>query len=185
MRRLLPLGVSLVLAGCALLPQRPPPALPLLSPRALGAVRSARQVLHIAYGKQALTLQSALQAGRDRDTLVAIGPFGQRFFTLSYDGRRVQAEVSPYAPSDLPARQVLADVELALWPLPAWQQRLAGSGWTLRAPEPGVRRLRYDGRLVAEVHYDAGSDGWDGRFWLVNLTYGYTLDITSSGAPDG
>lgn len=182
MRRLLLICISAALSGCALLPQRPPPALPLLAPRALGVSRSSQQVLHVAYGKHSLTLQCALQATLDHDTLIAVGPFGQRFFTLDYDGRQLHADISPYVPDTLPPRQVLADVELALWPLDAWQQRLAGSGWVLSAPQPGVRRLRYGDRLVAEVHYDDASDGWNGRFWLVNLAYGYTLDITSTSA---
>lgn len=180
MRRLLLICVSAALTGCALLPQRPPPTLPLLAPQALGARRSSQQVLHVAYGKQVLTLQAALQATPGHDTLIAVGPFGQRVFTLDYDGRQLHAEVSTYLPDTLPPRQMLADVELALWPLDAWQQRLAGSGWVLSAPQPGVRRLRYHDRLVTEVHYDDGSDGWNGRFWLVNLVYGYTLDITST-----
>lgn len=186
MRRLLLIYISAALSGCALLPQRPPPALPLLAPQALGASRSSQQVLHVAYGKHELTLQAALQATPGHDTLIAVGPFGQRFFTLNYDGDTLKADVSPYLPDTLPPRQVLADVELALWPLSAWQQRLAGTGWVLSAPQPGVRRLRYGDRLVAEVYYDDGSDGWNGRFWLVNLAYGYTLDIssTSDGATD-
>ncbi len=183
MRRLLPVCISLALSACALLPQRPPPALPLLTPQALGASRSSQQVLHVAYGKHDLTLQCALQAAHDRDTLIAVGPFGQRFFTLNYDGHKLQADVSPYLPDTLPPRQVLADVELALWPLSAWHKRLAGSGWVLTVPQTGVRRLRYGGRLVAEVHYGDGGDGWNGRFWLVNLIYGYTLDITSTVTP--
>ena len=184
MRRLLPVFISTALAGCALLPQAPPPQLPLLEPAALGVSRSSQQVLHVAYGAHDLTLQCALLAGVRNDTLIAVGPFGQRFFTLNYNGDRLKADVSPYVPDTLPPRQVLSDVELALWPLAAWQQRLAGSGWSLTAPQPGVRRLRYGDRLVAEVHYDDGGDGWDGRLWLVNLAYGYTLDITSRSSPN-
>jgi len=180
MRRLLLICISVALIGCALLPQRPPPILPLLAPQALGASRASQQVLHVAYGKQVLTLQAALQAAPARDTLIAVGPFGQRVFTLDYDGSQIHAEVGTDLPDTLQPRQVLADVELALWPLDAWQHRLSGSGWTLNAPQPGVRRLCYHDRLVTEVHYDDGSDGWNGRFWLVNLVYGYTLDITST-----
>jgi len=180
MRGLLPsAALSALLAGCALLRPAPPPALPLLPPQALGVARASQQVLHVAYGKRQLTLQCALQATAQQDTLVAVGPFGQRLFTLRYDGDGLKADVSPYLPDTLPPRQVLADVQLALWPLTAWQTRLAGSGWRLTAPQPGVRRLRYQGRLVAEVYYDGHSDGWNGRFWLVNLAYGYTLDIRS------
>jgi hypothetical protein len=133
-------------------------------------------VLHAAYGERELTLQCALQADATAVTLVALGPLGQRAFTLRYDGQQVEAQSSPYAPQTLPPRRVLADVELALWPLSAWQQQLAGSDWSLTEPRPGLRRLRYRRQLVAEVHYD-GADLWRSHLWLANLPLGYTLEI--------
>ncbi|HEU0195588.1 MAG TPA: DUF3261 domain-containing protein [Nevskiaceae bacterium] len=169
-----------MLSACAILPRRPLPRLPLLPPQALGVQRQATQVLHAAYGAHEMTLQCALDARTSKDTLVALGPFGQRLFTLHYDAKGVRVKSSPYVPARLPARRIWADVELALWPASAWQRRLAGTDWHLTEPLPGVRRLRYGDRLVTEVHYDADSDGWNGRFWLVDWPYDYSLEISST-----
>ena len=64
------------------------------------------------------------------------------------------------------------------WPLAALQPRLQQEGWQLSEPAPGTRRLRRGAQLVAEVHY-AAEDPWAGRSWLVNLDYGYSLQIDS------
>lgn len=177
---LLAVAMAATLGGCALLPRMPPPPLPLLPLAAQERTGVFTQVLHIAHGKHEMTLQCVLKAETDVDTLIALGPFGQRLFTLRYDAEGLHAKTSPYLPQNLPSRRIWADVELALWPLSAWRQHLAGTGWALSEPQSGVRRLRYGDRLVAEVHYDKASDGWTGRFWLVDFVYDYTLDITSS-----
>jgi hypothetical protein len=172
------------LPGCAALgvPQRPsPPVLPLLPPSALGSAQAVSQSLNIAFGDQELDLQTAVQAGANRLTLIALGPLGQRAFTVVYDGSQVKAEIAPEAadslPSQFPPEHVLADLELALWPLSAWQSTLAGTDWQLREPQPGLRRLRWHGALVAEVHVADPADVWHSRLWLSNFVYGYSLAI--------
>ncbi|GAC1629718.1 MAG: DUF3261 domain-containing protein [Nevskia sp.] len=173
------LASTLLASGCALLPSRLPPTPPLLAPSALGQPHAASQTLNVAFGTSDLSLQCALQADAAQVTLIAVGPLGQRALSLRYDGSTLKAEASPYVPAAFPAAQVLSDLQLVLWPSAAWQARLAGSDWQLLEPVPGLRRLRYRGRLVAEVHYadGRGGDAWQGRAWLSNLAYGYTLDI--------
>lgn len=176
------LCACLLLSACALLPQLPPPPAPLRSPAALDASRTSTQVLNIAFRKREFTLQCVVQVTPQSMTLVALAPLGQRAFTLNYDGTRVQADISPYVPKDLPPQRVLADLQLALWPLAAWQASVSdkpGEGWEVSEPRPGLRRLRHDGRLIEEVHY-ADADPWNGRLWLVNVALGYTLDIQST-----
>lgn len=170
-----------LLGGCVLLRPQAPPTPPLLSPAALGAAHVASQSLNIAFGTDDLSLQCALQASAEGITLIAVGPLGQRALTLNYDGNVLRADKGPYVPAAFPPEQVLSDLQLVLWPNAAWQQRLAGSEWQMAEPRPGLRRLRYRGRLVAEVHYaDAATgDPWNRRAWLSNLAYGYTLDIST------
>jgi len=175
-----------MLGGCALLPTLPPPALPLLSPASLGATKNSTQVLDFAYRDKEMSLQCAVQVTQDRLTLVALGPLGQRAFTLDYDGIEVHADMSPYVPGSLPPQRILGDLELALWPLAAWQRSTEGTDWQVSSPRPGLRRVRYRGRLISEVHYaDAGSGSgpWNGRAWLVNTALGYTLDLQTSSTP--
>ena len=170
----------LLLPACALLPQLPPPPAPLLSPAALDATRTSTQVLNFAYREREFTLQCVVQVSPQSMNLVALGPLGQRAFTLGYDGQKLSADISPQVPKNLSPQRVLADLQLALWPLAAWQaQTAADSEWQISEPRAGLRRLRHNGRLIEEVHY-ADADPWNGRFWLVNVALGYTLDIQSA-----
>lgn len=181
-RGCLSLLTSVWLAGCALLGPPRPPTPPLLAPSALAAEHAASQTLNVAFGKQDLSLQCALQADADEVTLIAVGPLGQRALSLHYDGHKLTSEASPYVPGSFPPGQVLSDLQLVLWPLAAWQAALRDSDWQIVEPNPNLRRLRYRGRLVADVHYADGShDPWSGHAWLSNLAYGYTIDIETQG----
>jgi hypothetical protein len=182
-----------MLAGCATL-RAPldasinllhphPPVLPLLAPNSLGSSREAVQTLNIEYGDHQQNLQTAVKVNGSVMTLIALGPLGQRAFTLFYDGVKVQSDITPEAaaalPKAFPPDRVLADLELVLWPLPAWQAKLAGTAWKLTEPEPGLRQLRWHGRLVEEVRAEATGDPWNGKRRLTNKAYGYSIAVSS------
>ncbi|MGQ0618682.1 MAG: DUF3261 domain-containing protein [Panacagrimonas sp.] len=170
---------TLALPACSLLPQAPMSLPAPLSPASLGQTRTVRQIVHAAYADHEATMQCVLSVDADRLRLIALGALGNRLFTLSHDGERSSLESVPPVPADLPPERLLDDIQFALWPLPALQARLAGSDWQLSEPTPGTRRLRFGGRLIAEVHY-AGPDPWNGRLWLSNFQIGYTLTVDSA-----
>lgn len=181
--RLLLLLVVLALPACGLLPPRQSSiAFPLLAPATLGVSRSALQVLRGAFGERDVVFQCVVAVDAERVTLVGLGAQNQRWFTLRYDGRSVEAQISPQAPALPDPRRVLADLQLALWPLAALQQALAGSAWQITEPAPATRRLRRDGRLVAEVHY-GGADPWNSRWWLSHFESGYVIAVASQPLP--
>ncbi|HEX7380903.1 MAG TPA: DUF3261 domain-containing protein [Nevskiaceae bacterium] len=162
-----------------------PPELPLVPQSAWTTTRDVTQVLRVSHGSRELTMQVALSLRPEGDVLVALGPFGQRVFTLRYDAAGVHAQTSPYVPQQLPPRRVWADVQLALWPLDVWRHALAGGGWRLEVPRPGVRQLFHGRRLVTEIRYDDGSDGWTGSFSLSDFAYGYTLQVRNERPAHG
>ena len=173
------LVLTLALTGCAISPPRTvTTAFPVLAPSTLDAARSARQLLHAAFGEHDLAFQCVVDVRPDSFTVVGLDALGQRWFSLHHDGRTLDTRLGPQAPQQLDPGRVLADLQLALWPLSALQQALAGSAWQVSEPAPATRRLRRDGRLVAEVHY-AGADPWQGQLWLSNFETGYTLSVES------
>ncbi len=188
--RALPLW--LLLAGCA---HTPPPAAPAADgpqtpaspasaprvfapPEALSS-RSASQVIHAAFGSRVATLRAAVQIDSAGLKVVGVTATGMRLFSASFDGQRVSAERSPFVPKEVSPERVLADMQLALWPLASLQGAYAESGQTVSEPIPGVRRLVSGDRLVAEVHY-ASDDPWAGRLWFVNFEFGYSLTIDTT-----
>jgi len=179
----MPLLPALLLSACSLMPpQSAPAARPLLAPATLGASRTALQVLHGAFGEHELAFQCVVDVGPQQLTLVGLGAQGQRWFSLRHDGSTLAVESSPQAPVALEPQRVLADLQLALWPLAALQHSFAGTPWQVSEPVAATRRLRYDGRLVAEVHYGT-ADPWQGRLWLSNFELGYTLVVESQPLP--
>ncbi len=170
---------ALLLSACGVLPvHERPPSPPLLTPSSLGRSVGALQIVHGAYGEQDLAFQCVVEVTLQQLTMVGLSAQGQRVFSLRYDGNKVDAESTALAPDGLDPQRVLVDLQLALWPLAALQQSFAGTPWELTEPAPATRRLRREGRLVAEVHY-GGADPWQGQLWLSNFESGYTLGIES------
>ena len=165
-------------AGCAAVPaSAPPPVLPLLSPAALDASHSVEQILHAAYGAGDATLQCIVEVTPQRLRVIGLSALGQRVFTLEQDADGVQAAASAYAPAFIQPQNIVADMQLAYWPLAALQAA-APDGVRVSEPRSGLRRLERNDRLIAEVHF-ADADPWNGRLWLVNFEHGYSLDIRS------
>jgi hypothetical protein len=190
---------ALLLAGCKNAP-RPaatpastgadsavpaPPAVPrtdarpaLALPDAAG-MRSASQVIHAAYGSRSVVLRTAIESAPGRLDVVGVTATGQRVFSAHYDGRSIDARKSPFVPEQLDPERVLADMQLALWPLAAVQAAFRERGLTVTEPFPGVRRLSRADRLLAEVHY-ASDDPWSGRLWFVSFEFDYSLTIDTT-----
>jgi hypothetical protein len=173
------LSVVLLLSGCATQPQ-PQAKVSLASPAALSP-RSASQVIHAIYGARSMTLSTAIQLDATSLRVVGVTATGQRLFTVSWDGTRVDAQKSAFVPGDVDPQRVLADVQLALWPLPAVQAAFGQAGLAVTEPFAGVRRLQRGAELIAEVHY-AAADPWNGRLWFVNFQHDYSLTIDTSAA---
>jgi hypothetical protein len=177
------LAGALLLGACAHAPQdiggaatRPPIA----PPGALSA-RSASQVIHAIYGARALTLRTAIEVDASALKVVGVTATGQRLFAVTWDGTSVAAQKSGFVPDNVQPERVLADVQLALWPLTAVQRAFAPAGFEVSEPFAGVRRLMRGDALIAEVHY-ASADPWAGRLWFVNFEFDYSLTIDTSTA---
>ena len=126
-----------------------------------------------------MTLSTAIQLDAGSLKVVGVTATGQRLFTVSWNGAAVSAQKSAFVPDAVNPERVLADVQLALWPLPAVQEAFGKAGLEVTEPFAGVRRLRRGDSLIAEVHY-ASADPWNGRLWFVNFQYDYSLTIDTT-----
>jgi hypothetical protein len=171
--------IALLVAACAADAPAPKPVrhgLPLLAPSTLGSERSVQQVLQAKFGDQKATLNAVLQVNRTQLQVIALNAVGMRVFTLVYDGVHLRAETLPGLPEQIEPERVLADLQLALWPLPALRAVALGSAWEI-AEEAGLRTLKFKGELVAEVRYDGAP--WQGKLELVNHEFKYSLAVAS------
>jgi len=152
-----------------------------LAPATLGSSRSAQQILRAAFGERDVVLRCVVSASPQQVEVIALTALDQRAFTVVWDGTRWKLDVSPMVPSSMRPEWLLADLQFALWPLLALQTAYSAAGWEVSEPGGGVRRLRHDGRLIAQVYY-ASADPWSGRYWISNFRYGYALAIDSDAA---
>ena len=83
-------------------------------------------------------------------------------------------------PASLDPERVLADMQLALWPLRRGAGRVSRARPRRSASRsPACAALMRGDALIAEVHY-AGADPWHGRLWFVNFEFGYSLTIDTA-----
>lgn len=177
----------LVLAGCVSTPRAHAPdgviGWPLLSPASLMQSHQVSQVLRGDYADNSFSLRSVVTVDAQQLTVIGLSSMGLRAFTLKYDGHNLSEQRAPQVPDSLQARQLLNDLQLAFWPLPALQQAWQAAGGEVTEPYPGTRRLKRANTLLAEVHYAA--DPWNGRVWLRHFDYPYSLYIESSPLEKG
>jgi hypothetical protein len=183
----------MLLAGCSAIPKKFPTAPaaapehpPVLMPDTLGARHSAQQVLRVAFGEHEAVLNCVVAARPQNLQVVVLTALGLRALSLDWDGHSFHDERAPLVPAQFQPAQLVADLQFALWPSSVLQPAYQAQGWALSEPGGGVRRLRRSGQLFAEVHYadaeSADRRAWNGRFWLVNFRYGYSLAIESREA---
>jgi hypothetical protein len=156
---------------------------PLLPPATLGDSRDSVQILRGAFGEHEFVLRCVVRASPERIEVIGLTALGQRAFAIRWNGSDWNVAAAPMLPDLLKPQWLLADLQLALWPLARLQAAYAPAGWQVAEPGGGVRRLRHGGRLVAEVHY-GDADPWRGRYWITNLRYGYALAIEPDSGVD-
>ena len=181
-RSVLVAALALALVSCASRPMAIPAATgswPLLAPATLGAPRTATQRLRAMHGNREISIECAVDVDDARILLIGLLPAGPRLFTVTYDGRQVDAQASRSLPAVLSPQRMLNDLQLVYWPLAALEQALSPTAWRVTEPDPRTRRLLRDGALVAEVHY-AGADRWRGRAWLASFADDYSIAIDSA-----
>jgi len=175
------LAATSLLCACAT-PPRPAereslPARPLAPPDAVGQ-RAVSQVVRGAFGAREITLSCVVSVQDGVMSVVGLNAMGVRLFKLSYDGQAMHSEKGFGTPDAITPDRLLADLQLVFWPMASLQETLRRAGYEVSEPAAGTRRLRRGDRLVAEVHF-SDADAWSGRAWLVNLEFGYTLQIDS------
>jgi hypothetical protein len=177
-----PLAAALVLlSACASQQtvQRAPEIFPVLPPATLGAERSVQQVLSVSFRDQEATLSVVLNVTPTHLQAVGLNAVGVRLFTIDYDGEHLKTERLPGLPEAIDAQRMLADLQLALWPLIALQAATQNTTFAIGEPIAGTRRVKRAGQLYEEVHY-AGADPWSGRLWLSNYEFGYSIAVESA-----
>jgi hypothetical protein len=149
-----------------------------LPPERFGRSLSLQQQLHISASGHTVDLDAALDITPQRLTLVAM-EMGQRVLTLTYADGTLCEQRHPKLPAAVRGRDVLTDLQLALWPADAIRSALP-AGWSL-ADSGDSRALVRNGGVIETIHY-SGTRRWTGTITLRNAEYDYDLVIRSAVA---
>lgn len=173
---------ALLVSGCAIQPPAPQPLLPLLSPASLGQPVAALQLVVAERGDWQQKLLFAVEADQQAITVSALTTLGVALQTIRYDGQSLTIdEHLPGASDALNGRFLLADLQLAAWPLAALTAALPADLSVSDDPCSGAHHCRYlrrDGTIEVEVRYQ-GADLWQAAAEINQRQLGYQLQIST------
>lgn len=168
-----------------------------LPPASFARQVQLEQVISGRFGEKEFQLQAALEVDQQHFVLVALSAFGHRVLTISYtandnaqadknstqNSSGYQIESSPFVPGSWDGRYLLADLQLALWPLEPLQQALQQSVFQLSESDDQLKRqLWQNDQLILEIRY-ASPQHLDNTLRLSNLQHHYELDISTQILP--
>ncbi len=145
-----------------------------MAPATLGASVEVRQQITARFRGDTRSLQVALKVAPHDLTLIGLTAVGQRLFTLSWNGGETTL-VSPVDElEDIDPARILADLQLAYWPLPALRAALPDD---LRLEQYGTARTLWrDGELLWFASSET-AERWASPLTLYNARLGYRLTI--------
>ena len=118
-------------------------------------------------------MQALLRISDKQIRLLGLSPLGQRLLQVDYNGENVES----WQASDemrLPAREILFQMQVSLWPEIALLKWLEGSDWQLQI-SPQRRQLFYRGKRWLTVDYIDGQK----IIKLMHYQAEYQMTITS------
>ena len=149
------LGCSLLLVACAGQASRDAATAAFelrLPPGSLGHELALQQQLSFHDGQDQRTLDALLEADPG-EVRLDIQSMGQSALRLRWDGQRLEQHRASWLPKSVRGEQVLSDLQLANWPIPAIRAALP-TGWSL-VEDGDSRRLRHGDTTVVTVRYPA------------------------------
>lgn len=165
------LTLTLLLGGCETLVKLHSPR-PLAPP--IKEYHHVEQLLTLHWDKQIRRFHCVLITRPGETRVVALTETGLPVFQLKQTPGNVDIDRSPLLPPRVSPDEILADIQLILWPWDSVEKSLTPSLRLVR--HAGYREL-YDGdKLEARVDY-AGKDRWNTPATLVNHHYGYQITV--------
>lgn len=145
------IALLLSLHGCQLWGEpvrgaRPPAA-------TFGEYRHIERDLEIRVNERIHAARGVLVLTPDSTRITITDRRGRLMVEMYYGQGRLNVKRTPYLPPEISADDLIADLQLALWPLERLRAGLT-PGWTLAADDEG-RILRFNGATEARVDYQS------------------------------
>lgn len=146
-----------------------------LPPAALGRSVTVHQQITAHFHGHSRSLQVVLRVAPDNLTMIGLTAIGQRLFTLAWNGDRLSLSGKMENMQHVPAQRVLADLELAYWPLDALRSALTGPD--MRLEQLGSTRTLWQGNKLLWIAIRGSGKPWHRKITIYNARAGYRLDV--------
>lgn len=151
LRPLFLIALLVSLCGCQL--WAPPDEGSRLLAPPFGEYREIQRGLEIRVGEHIHTARARLSLTPDSTHIVITNEGDELMVEMRYQQGRLRVRRTPRLPPAIFADDLIADLQLALWPLERLRAGLT-PGWTLAADDEG-RILRFNGATEARVDYQS------------------------------
>ncbi len=144
----------IALAGCQMLGVRPSPSVPpLLEPGSGEMVVQLNQRMTLTMDGRHHHMMVVVSVTPEQTRMTGFTLTGQRVLDIVHEGGKVSAWQSEQVGRDIPARWLLAQLQLAYWPEAALQEAY-GSPWVF-SQEGAQRALHLEDGLLVMISYGA------------------------------
>lgn len=168
--------LTLFMGGCALIKEHGKfEPLILLSPASFGTRADLWQQITVKAHGQNMLMNVALEIDDRHISIVGL-TMERRIMSVEYDGSDLKVWKSSYLPSYTHPENVLANIQLALWPGEAVQSALE-PGWVLK-DDGLIREIYFMDELRMRVRY-SDSIRWHGTINIESFQYNYQITIQS------
>jgi hypothetical protein len=164
------LAVMLILSGCMADTLE---TMPIAKP--LGPARRIVQQIDAVWAERQASLLAVLELDARHIAMAGLSNDGLSLFNLSYDGHSIESDKSPLLPEQVAPEFIVADLQLAYWPI-AELQKILPAGWQLQQ-DGGKRILTVGNAKQVEINYLSPDPVWPKAVELVNFRYNYRLNI--------
>lgn len=137
---------------------------------------SLRQLVQVNHNGREVELDAVLDISPEAVTLVGM-VYGQRVFTLRYDGTTLEESRSMMMPREIRGSDILSDMQLSLWPTASIRAALPAE-WSL-SDSSEQRVLSRGEQAIISITYE-NRESSSPLLRLVNHEVGYSLFIRSA-----
>jgi hypothetical protein len=153
------------------LPNQPP----------FGAGTTAIQLVQATYGERREVFQALIEATADRAEIVVTIPSGPRLMSIAWGPTGIASTIEPQVPAQMTAEHMLSDMVLIYAPKATLELALSG-GVLTTSPSGEARKITKDGKdlILITRPPEQTANPWNGRAVIMNLAYGYRIEIRSA-----
>lgn len=138
---------------------------------------SITQAVNGHYGNRYFSFLNQMEIDAQKMVLVGMGHMGSPVLNLVWDGRKLEATVSPLLQGDIHPGFLLRDMQLCFWPLETIRGGVKSPNWKIEESDDRLQRwVLFRDKKRIEIYYSS-ADHWQDTISFKHLAHGYSFQI--------